>query len=387
MYVYVRDLLLRHSLNLLCAGLPYSQAPGLMATPDHPYQQALRDLSSFLHETSKNIERILHTFCSSTTPTSSRNDDVSASFNSFTATRSLLPNIGEKPSSTSESHLIAFMEGIMKTSHIWSAQHKAILKGKSNVGIVETKPNELSKLYNDMDANIAETEEDKVGITTLEYNPKEASRMIAENEEEKEDIVTLDSNPKVASRSIKAEETRIDEDKREDNEGIAESPSCVKKDEGKSSDSFHSKSKQGSFQHDVGSGRDTKFDSFLTPAKNDTDGNDNDNDNNDHDHDHDNGDAEDDDDGGGGGENSKLPLTKWVPPPTSLSDMKIQSYRRAIEVISSPEWLPEGWVTELKTRGSGNSAGTKDKVFSYIHSFILYFPSLYLYFYFVYNTF
>lgn len=37
--------------------------------------------------------------------------------------------------------------------------------------------------------------------------------------------------------------------------------------------------------------------------------------------------------------------------------------RRHTEIIQSPDWLPKGWFTELKTRGGGSSAGTKDKYY------------------------
>ncbi|MCO5582454.1 hypothetical protein L7F22_036350 [Adiantum nelumboides] len=60
----------------------------------------------------------------------------------------------------------------------------------------------------------------------------------------------------------------------------------------------------------------------------------------------------------------KLPITKWTPSMSAEKAMnKSLSFPRAVEVITSPDWLPEGWVTELKTRGSGNSAGSKDKYY------------------------
>lgn len=37
--------------------------------------------------------------------------------------------------------------------------------------------------------------------------------------------------------------------------------------------------------------------------------------------------------------------------------------QRAITVIESPDWLPKGWITELRTRETGVSAGTTDKYF------------------------
>ncbi|XP_057831681.1 uncharacterized protein LOC131042432 isoform X2 [Cryptomeria japonica] len=40
-----------------------------------------------------------------------------------------------------------------------------------------------------------------------------------------------------------------------------------------------------------------------------------------------------------------------------------QISRKFTEIIQSPDWLPEGWFTELKTRETGSSAGTKDKYF------------------------
>eukprot|EP00250_Pteridium_aquilinum_P035034 c8498_g1_i1 orf=180-1904(+) len=33
------------------------------------------------------------------------------------------------------------------------------------------------------------------------------------------------------------------------------------------------------------------------------------------------------------------------------------------DVIKSPDWLPKGWIVELKTRGTGGSAGSKDKYY------------------------
>lgn len=38
-------------------------------------------------------------------------------------------------------------------------------------------------------------------------------------------------------------------------------------------------------------------------------------------------------------------------------------YQRAVTVIESPDWLPKGWVTELRIRETGASAGTTDKYF------------------------
>uniref|UniRef100_A0A0D6QZI1 MBD domain-containing protein n=2 Tax=Araucaria cunninghamii TaxID=56994 RepID=A0A0D6QZI1_ARACU len=40
-----------------------------------------------------------------------------------------------------------------------------------------------------------------------------------------------------------------------------------------------------------------------------------------------------------------------------------QISRRPTEIIDSPDWLPPGWRTELKTREAGSSAGLKDKYY------------------------
>eukprot|EP01018_Ginkgo_biloba_P025561 Gb_12376 [translate_table: standard] len=49
-----------------------------------------------------------------------------------------------------------------------------------------------------------------------------------------------------------------------------------------------------------------------------------------------------------------------TPAPTDRSKQKS---RRHTELVQSPDWLPKGWSTELKTRGGGSSAGTKDKYY------------------------
>eukprot|EP00249_Psilotum_nudum_P017758 c26476_g1_i1 orf=241-2415(-) len=37
--------------------------------------------------------------------------------------------------------------------------------------------------------------------------------------------------------------------------------------------------------------------------------------------------------------------------------------KHEVQVVQSPDWLPEGWMTEIKIRVSGNSAGARDKYF------------------------
>lgn len=46
---------------------------------------------------------------------------------------------------------------------------------------------------------------------------------------------------------------------------------------------------------------------------------------------------------------------------TPLSASSLSKLRK-VEVIESPDWLPHGWITEMKTRGTGSSAGSTDKV-------------------------
>jgi len=41
------------------------------------------------------------------------------------------------------------------------------------------------------------------------------------------------------------------------------------------------------------------------------------------------------------------------------------------EVRNSLEWLPRGWILEIKTRLSGNSAGTKYKVLLVFYPLVL----------------
>ena len=49
----------------------------------------------------------------------------------------------------------------------------------------------------------------------------------------------------------------------------------------------------------------------------------------------------------------------------SLNWMKDHEPR--VKIIASPDWLPEGWITELKRRQCGSTAGTTDKVLTFSH--------------------
>lgn len=64
---------------------------------------------------------------------------------------------------------------------------------------------------------------------------------------------------------------------------------------------------------------------------------------------------------GSPGELEKKP-TDDVESPVETDELTIRRYQYKVEVVDSPDWLPKGWITELKTRGTGGSAGCKDKV-------------------------
>eukprot|EP00250_Pteridium_aquilinum_P008608 c18074_g2_i1 orf=3-1199(-) len=49
--------------------------------------------------------------------------------------------------------------------------------------------------------------------------------------------------------------------------------------------------------------------------------------------------------------------------PVETDELTIRRYQYKVEVVDSPDWLPKGWITELKTRGTGGSAGCKDKYY------------------------
>jgi hypothetical protein len=48
--------------------------------------------------------------------------------------------------------------------------------------------------------------------------------------------------------------------------------------------------------------------------------------------------------------------------PSSSSSDRMKSQASGIKIVASPDWLPEGWITELKRRQGGSTAGTTDKV-------------------------
>ncbi|KAL4188846.1 hypothetical protein AMTRI_Chr08g204080 [Amborella trichopoda] len=50
---------------------------------------------------------------------------------------------------------------------------------------------------------------------------------------------------------------------------------------------------------------------------------------------------------------------------TPAGKMEALSEKRAndLSAVSSPDWLPAGWITEIKVRANGLTAGTKDKYF------------------------
>lgn len=56
-------------------------------------------------------------------------------------------------------------------------------------------------------------------------------------------------------------------------------------------------------------------------------------------------------------------LGQAIEPAFRTPDGRGGKSRRHTEIIQSPDWLPTGWFTELKTRGGGSSAGTKDKYY------------------------
>ncbi|MCO5606492.1 hypothetical protein L7F22_060680 [Adiantum nelumboides] len=52
-----------------------------------------------------------------------------------------------------------------------------------------------------------------------------------------------------------------------------------------------------------------------------------------------------------------------APPSLSLSEDKEKSTDPRVRIIASPDWLPAGWITEVKTRMAGSTAGTTDKYY------------------------
>ncbi|MCO5601147.1 hypothetical protein L7F22_055266 [Adiantum nelumboides] len=57
--------------------------------------------------------------------------------------------------------------------------------------------------------------------------------------------------------------------------------------------------------------------------------------------------------------------SKKKAPATSVKsqELTIRRFQYKVEVVESPDWLPKGWITELKTRSTGGSAGSKDKYY------------------------
>lgn len=56
-------------------------------------------------------------------------------------------------------------------------------------------------------------------------------------------------------------------------------------------------------------------------------------------------------------------LTAIATPVNNNLEVTIKPFRRKVDVVDSPDWLPAGWITEVKTRGTGNSAGSRDKYY------------------------
>ncbi|KAI5055838.1 hypothetical protein GOP47_0029359 [Adiantum capillus-veneris] len=52
-----------------------------------------------------------------------------------------------------------------------------------------------------------------------------------------------------------------------------------------------------------------------------------------------------------------------VESPVQTDELTIRPHHYKVEVVESPDWLPKGWITELKTRSTGGSAGCKDKYY------------------------
>ncbi|KAH7278028.1 hypothetical protein KP509_38G020300 [Ceratopteris richardii] len=52
-----------------------------------------------------------------------------------------------------------------------------------------------------------------------------------------------------------------------------------------------------------------------------------------------------------------------IRPPVQTDELTIRPHHHKVEIVESPSWLPKGWITEVKTRISGGSAGCKDKYY------------------------
>ncbi|GLJ28100.1 hypothetical protein SUGI_0551930 [Cryptomeria japonica] len=60
--------------------------------------------------------------------------------------------------------------------------------------------------------------------------------------------------------------------------------------------------------------------------------------------------------------NELLPLQSQ-PPGFDFTDFRRRRNREAGQIIRNPDWLPSGWITEIRIRKSGNSAGHMDKYY------------------------
>ncbi|KAH9304423.1 hypothetical protein KI387_008827 [Taxus chinensis] len=57
-----------------------------------------------------------------------------------------------------------------------------------------------------------------------------------------------------------------------------------------------------------------------------------------------------------------LPV-QTIPPEFDLAELLGRRNRALGEIIQNPDWLPSGWITEIRTRKSGLSAGQTDKYY------------------------
>lgn len=63
------------------------------------------------------------------------------------------------------------------------------------------------------------------------------------------------------------------------------------------------------------------------------------------------------------GPRKRKPRKKAISTPVNSQELTIRRFQYKVEVVDSPDWLPKGWITELKTRSTGGSAGSKDKYY------------------------
>jgi hypothetical protein len=326
----------------------------------------LRELGDFLHQTNRNIERILHSFASrapraenaaladaskgaasSPPPASSTPAAASA------VTRSLLPSIGlatvddrsdslggedmarEGDCRDGSSALRAFMEEIAKTSSYWCAKHRGFLGEKGS------------------------------SLTADSANSKEPSSSCLGESKSRDMGLFPEDEMKGSTKVQTSSLPSVDEA----NKGVANPLVPAGKNEKALKSRTGPEDIRQSSRHPCE--QDGDYVVKLTMGYEEAEQN---------------GDVDADDGDGakdGCGNASQLPMDGYTTPlPTtnhedkaknassipheSSADMSIQPYRRPVEVIDSPDWLPEGWITELRVRGTGNSAGSKDKVFFFI---------------------